>query len=67
MYPLKALPHDELTRFMSNQFKKGGKKCPKVIAEKISEKIVQYPYYAQALAYHVYEISAKEVEEQDIK
>ncbi len=66
MYPLKALPHDELTRFMSNQFKKGGKKCPKVIAEKISEKIVQYPYYAQALAYHVYEISAKVVEEQDI-
>jgi len=67
MFPLKALPHDELTRFLTNQFKKGGKKCAKIIAEKIAEKVFQYPYYAQALAYHIYEVSGKIAKEQDIR
>jgi hypothetical protein len=64
--PLEALPHDELTHFLTDQFKKGGKHCPKSIGEIISTKVFQYPYYAQALAYHVYEVSGKVVAEGDI-
>ncbi len=67
MCPLKPLPHDELTHFLIKQFKKGGKKCSKIVAEKISKKISQYPYYAQALAYHLYEVSEKVIEEQDLQ
>ena len=66
LFPLEALPHDELTLFLMDQFKKGGKQCPKSVAEKISAKIFQYPFYAQALAYHVFEASAKVVGESDI-
>ncbi len=67
MYPLSPLPHDELTSFLVGQFKKGGKKCPESIAESISTRIFQYPYYAQALAYNVYEVSGKVVNEDDIE
>ena len=67
MYPLSPLPHDELTSFLVGQFKKGGKKCPESIAESISTRIFQYPYYAQALAYNVYEVSGKVVNEDAIE
>jgi hypothetical protein len=67
MFPLNALPFGDLTKFLVAQFKSGGKKCSKVIAGKISEKISQYPYYAQALAYHVYEVSGNVIQESDIQ
>jgi hypothetical protein len=67
MYPLSPLPHDELTSFLVAQFKKGGKKCPGSIAESISSRIFQYPYYAQALAYNVYEVSGEVVNKDDIE
>ena len=67
MYPLKPLPHDELIAFLVEQFKTGGKKCTKDIAGKISSKIMHYPYYTQALAYNIYEVSGKIIKEQDIK
>ena len=67
MYPLSPLPQDELTSFLVGQFKKGGKKCSKSTAEAISNKILQYPYYAQALAYNVYEVSGKVVNEDAIE
>ena len=34
---------------------------------KISEKVLQYPYYAQALAYNIFEISEDTVSEDDIQ
>jgi len=67
MYPLEALPHGELTAFMVRQFKKGGKQCPRKMAEGISSRVFQYPYYAQALAYNVYEVCDKVVAEADIE
>ncbi len=67
IYPLKPLPHDELTAFLVERFKNGGKKCSRDIAAAISEKVRHYPYYAQALAYNIYEVSRKTVKEQDIK
>jgi hypothetical protein len=67
MYPLSPLPHKELASFLVARFKKGGKRCPKSIAESISIKVFRYPYYAQALAYNVYEVSGKVVNEDDIE
>ena len=67
MYPLDPLPHGELTTFFVGQFKSGGKRCPKRTAETISNKVFQYPYYAQALAYNVYEVSGKVVSEDDVE
>jgi len=67
MYPLQPLPHDELTAFLIVMFKKGGKKCPRDIAQAISGKISRYPYYAQLLAYNIYEISGKIIKGDDIE
>ena len=67
MYPLSPLPHKELASFLALQFKRGAKKCPTSVAEKISHKVFQYPYYAQLLSYNVYEVSAKTVTEGDVE
>lgn len=67
MYPLQPLPHEELTAFLIDLFKKGGKQCPTEIAQAISEKVSQYPYYAQLLAYNIYEVSGKVIKESNIE
>jgi len=67
IYPLRPLPHEELTAFIAKRFKDGGKKCTLDIASAISDKVQQYPYYAQALAYNIYEVSGRTVKEQDIE
>ncbi len=67
MYPLGTLPHDELSDFLMHRFKDGGKKCPKKFAEGICRKVADYPYYAQALAYNVYEVSGKTISAKDIE
>ena len=67
MYPLRPLPDKELVSFLVDRFKEGGKSCPISIAERISEKVSQYPYYAQALAYNIFEISEDIVLEDDIQ
>jgi len=66
MYPLNHLPREELVSFLVDQFKNGGKRCTKHMAESISDKVFQYPYYAQALAYNVYEASGKVINQDDI-
>ena len=67
MFPLKPLPDKELVSFLVDRFKEGGKICPIPIAEKISEKVSQYPYYVQALAYNIFEISEDTVLGNDIQ
>jgi len=67
MYPLRPLPDKELISFLVERFKAGGKNCPVPMAEKISGKVSQYPYYAQALAYNVFETSDDTVSEDDIQ
>lgn len=66
MYELKRLPHSELTGYLVEQFKKGGKRCPYKNAEKISSATQQYPYYSQKLALNVYAVSGKVVHDTDI-
>ena len=67
MYPLNPLPHDELSAFLADQFKKGGKRCPLEVAKEISERVSQYPFYAQLLGYNVFEISGRTVKKTDIE
>ncbi len=67
MFPLGPFPHDEIVAFLIKGFDRGGKKCPKSVAEKISERVRQYPYYVQALAYHIFEISGTLIAGDDIE
>lgn len=50
-----------------DRFRQGGKQCPELLAAMIAKKTKGYPYYAQALAYHVYEVSGKSIETDDFK
>lgn len=67
MYPIKPLPQDELASFLAERFKEGGKTCPRDVAEEISRRTSQYPYYAQALAYNVYDASGKRIRMEDVE
>ena len=67
MYPLDPLPHDELSSFLLDQFGKAGKKCPERLAGKIVDMVARYPYYAQLLAYYVFEVSGRTVKEEDLE
>ena len=66
MVPIHTLPHDELVPFLEERFESGGKKCPESVAELISRRTHQYPYYAQALAYNVFDLSGKVIRSEDV-
>ncbi len=66
IYPINVLPHDELAPFLAKLFEREGKKCPESVAEMISRRTHQYPYYAQALAYNVFDISGKVIRYEDV-
>jgi uncharacterized protein len=66
MYPIYPLPHNDLVDFLVERFERAGKKCPRSVAETISHKTLQYPYYAQALAYHVFDLSGKVAQGKDV-
>ena len=66
MYPVRALPHTDLVSFLKSRFKKKGKSCPRSVAEEISQRTFQYPYYAQALAYHVFDLAGKNIKKEDV-
>jgi hypothetical protein len=67
MYPVPPLPHEQLVSFLVEQFAAGGKNCTRIAAEEISRRTSQYPYYAQALAYNVFESSGKAVKMEDVE
>ena len=52
--------------FLEERFESGGKKCPESVAEMISRRTHQYPYYAQALAYNVFDLSGKVIQSEDV-
>lgn len=66
MYPIEALPHRELVFFLKERFEAGGKKCPQSVAEVISRRTSQHPYYAQALAYNIFDLSGKTLKNEDV-
>lgn len=66
MYPLKALPLVDLVAFLRERFASGGKKCSPAVAQAVSKRMCQHPYYAQALAYHIFDLAAEEVRPEDV-
>jgi hypothetical protein len=66
MYPIQALPHQDLVSFLQERFEKNGKRCPKSVAEEMSQRTSQYPFYAQALAYNVFDLSGKAIKSEDV-
>ncbi|ACS79201.1 AAA family ATPase [Maridesulfovibrio salexigens] len=66
MMELTPLPEDESVEFIVEQFAQAGKKCSQDIAREITQKVEQYPYYLQALAYRTFELCDKECTKQDV-
>lgn len=66
MYPLDALPFAELTAFLRERFASGGKKCPQAAAQDVSQRTCRHPYYAQALAYHIFDLASEKVGPEDV-
>jgi len=66
LYELPALPHDDLVAYISNGFKKAGKSCPEKVAQQISQKVAQHPFYAQKLSFYVFEMTKKTAQSEDV-
>ena len=67
MFPLEPIPHDEIVTFLVERFNRGGGKCPQAVAANISVRVGRYPYYVQALAYHIFERSGALITADDIE
>lgn len=65
-YELGPLPHDELSVFIAEQFRAGGKGCSDAVAEFVSGMVRQHPYYTQKLSFFAYDVAGKEVKEEDV-
>ncbi len=64
-YSLTPLPAEEAVGFITQQFKVGGKVCSKELAGKIVETVNGYPYYIQRIPYSIFEISGKQIKDDD--
>lgn len=64
-YPLTPLPDEEAVGFITQQFKVGGKVCSEEFAGKIVETVNGYPYYIQRIPYSIFEISGKQIKDDD--
>ena len=47
-------------------FRSKGKNCPKKVAETISKKVKQHPYYSQKLSFYEFEMTGKKAEIDDV-
>ncbi|RJQ67596.1 MAG: ATP-binding protein [Desulfobacteraceae bacterium] len=66
-YELQPLPRQEFAGFIAEQFSLRGKECSHSMGELIADTVRCFPYYAQKLAYFVFERSGDKVEEKDVK
>ena len=53
------LPSEDLGEFIVDQFRAGRKRCPNELGLRISSIVGYHPYYAQKLAFFVYETAGK--------
>ncbi|MDY7001105.1 MAG: ATP-binding protein, partial [Thermodesulfobacteriota bacterium] len=67
MFELKSLPLGELSEFIQERFKQGGKKCSLKTARALAGRVEQHPYYAQALAYRAFAASGDECALEDVE
>jgi AAA+ ATPase superfamily predicted ATPase len=66
IYELDRLPHGDLVNFIMDCFQDGGKHCLGEVAEEISKKVLQHPYYAQKLSFYEFEMTAKTAKIEDV-
>lgn len=66
MYKLNRLPHSDLVNFIIECFQSRGKHCPREVAEEISKKVLQHPYYVQKLSFHEFEMTDKIAKIEDV-
>ncbi|EGB15924.1 ATPase [Pseudodesulfovibrio mercurii] len=52
---LPPLPHEALTRYIRDRFADAGGHIPEPSAARVSERVEQYPYYAQMLGYFLFD------------
>jgi len=65
-YQLPPLPRQEFARFIATLFSSRGKACDISTAELIVDMVESFPYYAQKLAYFVFDRAGKEAVPQDV-
>ena len=65
-YELPPLPRDEFGAFVAELFEDNGKKCPLDTAAYLVDQVECFPYYAQKLAYFVFDRSESEVTQEDV-
>jgi hypothetical protein len=66
MYQLQALPREDLVPYLVDLFGRCGKTCPDDVAGALADRVLQHPYYTQALGYWAFEVSADAVNEADL-
>jgi AAA+ ATPase superfamily predicted ATPase len=66
IYKLDRLPHRDLLDFIMDCFQGRGKHCPKEVAGKIAEKVLQHPYYTQKLSFYQFEMTDKTARIEDV-
>ncbi len=66
-YELESLPRKEFAQFIVEQFAKNGKSCSLNAATQLVEVVDCFPYYAQKLAYFVFQNTKKLVRPKDVK
>ena len=66
IYELNRLPHDDLVNFIMDCFQSKGKHCSREVAEEISKKVFQHPYYVQKLSFYEFEMSDKAAKIEDV-
>jgi len=65
---LPPLPEDEAIQFVIEQFRAGGKECPRDIARQIITLTHAYPFYVQRLSGEIFTLSrSDEIEEQELQ
>ncbi|MBI5327042.1 MAG: ATP-binding protein [Deltaproteobacteria bacterium] len=65
-YHLSPLPMDDLISFLIERFKSQGKSCSREISQKIYDLTMGYPYYAQKLAYHTFELTDTQAADKEL-
>jgi hypothetical protein len=66
-YELGPLPRAEFAEFIVDLFTSGGKSCELSVAGHLVDEVQCFPYYAQKLAYFVFERASQEVRLEDVR
>ena len=66
IYGLNRLPHSDLVSFIMDCFQSRGRHCPREVAEEISGKVLQHPYYVQKVSFYEFEMTDRIAKIEDV-